>query len=480
MIGFTYRGRHSGDLGLVVRTNPSLLPEFENSYISVPGAHGSIPTGTKYISKTIQLEVGFVENNLLSYSDKLRLLAQWLDPTNGDGELVMDHEPNKTYFARLDEASFSRIENISRMGKGLITFKCGDPFAYGPTKTESISSGSVLITNEGTADTSPIFEIDVDRPIAKLEITNHSSLTPYSTPRSVILGMPYTPAETPVQREELVFNDTMRDTSSWQTATEVDNGHIAGEMGIDTYGFIPETVGQVVNAKQWQGPSLVRAIGTSLQDFRADIYVRLMNKTGETGMIEVYFRDANGNKVAKMVFADPWVNQVENQWQVMIGSFNTFERAAKPEGWNDFYGIMRIEREGNLWTPYIARIRNGVHEWKRSTVSYTDVNNQSMARITQIQVSMRIFPLSKKIPMAVQKIHIFKINPTKAVSAPKYLAMGGDKIVIDCGKGTVTINGELYLGVDLNTEFFSLIEGFNRISVSPYMTTSMKYKERYI
>jgi len=85
-----------------------------------------------------------------------------------------------------------------------------------------------------------------------------------------VLGRAASMEQTEYVREELIFNDTMQSTTSWQAATEVDNGYIAGEMGADASGFYANLVGEVIQPRDWQGPSLIKGIGASLQDFKAD------------------------------------------------------------------------------------------------------------------------------------------------------------------------------------------------------------------
>lgn len=130
-MGVTYRGKHSDEFGLAVRTNPSLLPEFELNMQGVSQKHGAYFNGVKYKTRPIPLEVGFVAKDLQDYASRFRALADWLRPDLGVGELIDDNEPEKTYKAVLESQDIKRVENIARMGKGSLALVCPDSFAFG-------------------------------------------------------------------------------------------------------------------------------------------------------------------------------------------------------------------------------------------------------------------------------------------------------------------------------------------------------------
>lgn len=130
-MGVTYRGKHSDEFGLAVRTNPSLLPEFDLLMQEVPNSNGFYFNGVKYKSRPIPLEVAFIAQDLQDYSTRFRALADWLRPDLGVGELVDDNEPDKRYYAVLESQDIKRMDNIARMGQGSLVLVCPDSFAFG-------------------------------------------------------------------------------------------------------------------------------------------------------------------------------------------------------------------------------------------------------------------------------------------------------------------------------------------------------------
>src|SRR5699024_9816364 len=116
-----------------------ILPEHENNLIDIPSMHGSHYADSRYKVGRIPLEISFISKDIYDYSERLRMLANWLRPDEGIGEFVADYEPGKTYYAVLESTSISRIELIAKMGEGTIELICPDPFAYGKTITKELS-----------------------------------------------------------------------------------------------------------------------------------------------------------------------------------------------------------------------------------------------------------------------------------------------------------------------------------------------------
>src|SRR5690625_1645142 len=150
-----------------------IIPEHDNTLTPIPGMHGAHYQSSQYNIGRIPLEISFISKDIYDYSERLRMLANWLRPDEGIGEFVADYEPVKTYYAVLESTSISRIELIAKMGEGTIELICPDPFAYGRTVTQSLSDE---INNKGTAETYPIFDLNIKKQIDLAYIGNLSNL----------------------------------------------------------------------------------------------------------------------------------------------------------------------------------------------------------------------------------------------------------------------------------------------------------------
>ncbi len=154
--GFTYRGKHSSTLGVNLLNYTANSPELREYEDEVDGLPGVIDYGTEYGKRAIDVTVDI---DVTSDQFKVRQsqIYQWLKPTQAAGILVFDDVPDRFYFAKL--TGQLRPEQIGQYGQFTLTFKCSDPFAYGPERIEEyvITSrpSSRLLTSDGTEPTPP-------------------------------------------------------------------------------------------------------------------------------------------------------------------------------------------------------------------------------------------------------------------------------------------------------------------------------------
>jgi hypothetical protein len=153
--------------------------------------------------------------------------------------------------------------------------------------------------------------------------------------------------------------------------------------------------------------------------------------------------------------------------------------------WQDYSGIIRIERIGNLWTAYFSTIKDGKHTYPRGSdgsLYILDVDNQFMSLVSQVQVSFRIYPNTTAVPMRVNDLKVYKINNPTDNQIP-YIAQAGDVIEIDHKLNSIQINGEDRKDLkDFGASFFALKKGSNLISYSPFSAVdlSIEWRERFL
>ena len=410
-------------------------------------------------------------------------LAAWLI-TNEPKELIFDDEPDRVYFA-IVQGDLS-IEDVVRFGRGEIEFVCIDPYKYkGNIETAFFYTNPSLITNEGTVETYPIFRANVLTPLTNLDIISGEEY--------MRVGQPYTTQNTPVEAETMVFEDNMSSLSGWSQAEYVDNGHISGEIGIwDGQSFEPVLVGGIIEPGVWQGPSLKKSIGMELQDFRMEAYVELKNgaaEPGETGMIEIYLLDAVGNVIGKCGLEDYSRSAVETRYKAMAGNAleGEFFASTTSKAWENFKGVIRIERKGRDWYGYAALVddKTGNHIWQvgsKKNIHFNDKAGKFTAAIAQIQVSFRIYPGSPKVPMYVHRLRVWRKNTVQAEEIP-YIGLPGDQIEVDHALNDIRVNGESRPDLkDFGATFFPLKIGENPIFFLPLNSVEMniEWRERFL
>lgn len=384
--------------------------------IEVKGRAGAYLQGTDTKVREIVMPIFFESKKGQNMQLLKEEIAEWL-VKDTPRALTMDDEPGRVYYALVDNLEF---DDWFKWGEGVITFICPDPYKYGEEITQNITTNP-YVENEGTAETYPTFEIDVLEDLTRIEVANKSLEDRQGGNPAIILGEAASLEQEEFVREQLAFQDNMRSTASWQTASEVDSGYIDGEMDVDIDGFYPKLVGGMIEPPAWQGPSLIKGLGKGIQDFRAEFYIKSMNVGKETGMIDVYLRDANQRIVSKISFGDAWVNKDENFAVGQVGDYDTGKKmvvhADNQYGWNNFDGMVRMERIGKVWRFYYAKIgKDGVHNWVHSTSRYTDNSGHHLTPIHYVQVHMRIFPASERTKIHLKQIKIYEIHDRKGRS----------------------------------------------------------------
>ena len=457
----------------------------ENNLIAIPGRHGAYHRFKRRDAREISVDFELNSTSFADLQEKVVVLSELLD-VDEPAPLSLPDEQGRVRFAiQNGEIDW---EESHRKGRGTIYFLCPDPYSYSDVTLQNVTERPNVI-NDGTAETYPTFEIDVLEDITNLEIRNKSITDRLGANPAIVLGIPAQPDQELFVPEELVFHDSMQSTSTWQTASDVDNGYIAGEIAADSKGFYPVKFGEGIDPNAWQGPSLQKGVGTSLQDFRADILIECLNpKPEQIGMLAVYFRDANNNIVARIGFGDTWAFKAENFGHFQLGNYYTGPRidahADYAHGWNNFNGLIRVIRNGNVWTAYYAVIRpDGRHDWVHSRTIIIDTNGQYTAPIRTVQVAFRLWYGAERTNMHIKNIKLFKLNQKPQSTAVPFMARAGDKLTVDTKTSKILKNGEqaLYLA-DLQSQMFPLAKGVNRLEIVPNdaVNVNAKFRKAYL
>jgi len=400
-----------------------------------------------------------------------------------DVEIAFDDEPGRAYFGRY----VSMDENLeeSHIAQVRIYFLCLDRNKYGAEQTYSLSRVTT-IANDGTAESYPVFDLEVTEDSTLIKIVNRDNLTPSGDGRMIILGQPQEVEQESVDPKTLVMHDTMRSTSGWQTASQVDTGNIVGQMGVDNKGFFVEEYDDE-KGDRWHGPSLIKPLPRSIGDFEVNVLLENENTTTDygVGIIEVYLRDANGRVIAKSGFGNSTLSDSQNKAGVTVNG-SKFNRYV-PGGWNDFDGLLRIDRGDFGYDrqvrAYWTELKNGRHLNSRFLNYHNSVlGNVQHAPLDSIQIAIRKYKHYDTFPQWIKEIKIYELNEVENVEEQVPISFKkGDKIHIDVAKNLVLLNGEYAPHIiHLDTDFFSIIEGINTIGLSNNVTGSVSFRNRYL
>src|SRR5690606_39908055 len=95
---------------------------------------------------------------------------------------------------------------------------------------------------------------------------------------------------------------------------------------------------------------------------RMETFIRIFHSNPvQVGRVEVYLLDATNQVVGKVTLRDTRTREVLAFAEVRAGDQSNYhnliyEYGDKPGNWNNFQGVMRLEREGNVWKAYVAMV----------------------------------------------------------------------------------------------------------------------------
>lgn len=166
-MGFTFNGVTSKSMKIRARlTSWQASPALRNFYETVPGKAGVADFGCDSAERTVKVECSvFPQKNFPALVAVLDGMAEWLDPTKGQGQLILDDVPNRYFMARLSEAV--DCERLLRSaGQFTLSFICPDPYAYALTDETYIFSEAgthMAVRHTGNTDSYPVYAIFGER-----------------------------------------------------------------------------------------------------------------------------------------------------------------------------------------------------------------------------------------------------------------------------------------------------------------------------
>lgn len=130
-MGFSFDGITSKSMGIASRmTTENRMPELKNRTISMAGRDGLIDLGASLSERVIEISCFIPPKRtmagLLECKDEI---VSWLSPDKGVCALMLDTEPGRVYYARLQEGvTFERVVRLAATFD--LAFFCPDPFGY--------------------------------------------------------------------------------------------------------------------------------------------------------------------------------------------------------------------------------------------------------------------------------------------------------------------------------------------------------------
>jgi len=125
-------------LGLHCKTHRPILPELNDSLVSVSGRDGSYDyQNNTYQDRLITVDFFISRTNFTEFRLDIRKVAAWL---RRRGEIRFSDEPDKYYFGRCYQSPMLEQAGAP-FGTFSATFLC-EPFAYGAAQNESVTGST--------------------------------------------------------------------------------------------------------------------------------------------------------------------------------------------------------------------------------------------------------------------------------------------------------------------------------------------------
>lgn len=158
--------------GVIVReVENSVLPPVNPKTIEIPSRHGGLDFGRVYGMRQINVLIGVKAKSEQEVRTIVRELAKLLDSEKLESLILLD-EPDVEYQARV--TGETALSPLYRYEEATITFLCPDPFPS--NKTSEIvnlkTTGTTNVNVLGSADTYPIFTININASSTTFTITN--------------------------------------------------------------------------------------------------------------------------------------------------------------------------------------------------------------------------------------------------------------------------------------------------------------------
>lgn len=162
-MGFQFNGISSKNMKIKARlTTWQVSPALRNFYETVPGKAGladfGCDSGERMITLTCYI---YPQKDFAALVSVLDEMAEWLDPTKGLKQLVLDEVPDRYFKARLSEAvDCERLLRSS--GTFTLKFICPDPYGYAledETFVVSEEGEHEILRTTGNTASEPVYSI---------------------------------------------------------------------------------------------------------------------------------------------------------------------------------------------------------------------------------------------------------------------------------------------------------------------------------
>lgn len=463
MYGMTFNGI-TKDFVVVLRgvQRPAWAP-IENNLVYVPEMPGAYHESTDVKPRPLSVPILIESDNLSQLKTMTEEVSDWLI-TDEPKELIFDDEPNRVYYAKLEGSG--NIEEIIRVGAGVLTFTCPDPYKYRLQESGDLSTNltsPLVLENQGTVSVPPVFEVLLKDDITYLDIIGSKNY--------MRIGRTQDMLEAKVNPRQRILWDDFGDKNGWIKAasSDIDGGVISGNMISTGYSLKQTDYGPV--SSSWHGDALIKSVSKELKDFEVEYRIQLENPTvDKIGRVELYLLDSAKRCLGKLAMKDTKSGRDGNYVEVRVGDKVDGRYILTGHGsniytWLDFNGMIKLKRVGNIWTAWIGKLVDGEYT-ARASETFEDIGNNFGGNVAYVVIHMATIGSHPPAPMYIHDLKVFEINEN-VDNKVEVIGNADDVFTFDHKREVVLKNGEPFFKKDMGSKFFPLVKGDNVLRVEP-------------
>lgn len=429
---------------------------------NVPGLAGVILTDKNVEPIVIPVKFLVEGKDREEYERNKEDFADWLDSDKPE-PLVFSHNPDRTYYAVTQGATLPDDELVIYC-EVTVEFFCPKPYKYGPEKSAPFVNGMANIYNKGTLEVKPTIYAEVTADLAHLDVIREDKF--------MRIGKPLEEGQTPLAAETLLLNNPLSNMTGWAYGgLSVDGGSALGTFTAENGYIRPVDFG---TATTHHGPAVKQAVPSApLTDWKVELDLKFLNPIGFGGRAELYLLDDVGQHIGKLAL---WSQQSDPNMrcEMRIGGGATYKFLLKDQigtgiGWNNFEGILRMEKKGNVFKYYIARVdpKTKKHSYAKAG-TFTDGELLYIRNLSQVQLHAGIYNLQKPGTIQFRDLKVWRLN-TVPKGDPRIIAKVGDIIELNFADSAIFINGEERKDLkDLFATFFKVPRGNSVLALYPH------------
>lgn len=460
------------EIGVWVESFHIHSPNIYRNKLKIPNMPGAYLANSTEEERKVSIVMQLESENLKEF-DQLKHQIYDVFFSEEDFTIIRDLTPDREIHV-LQEGDFD-IANITPSdGYFEIELTMLDPYVYSKEKSAIFPSDAVNLTNHGTAEADPIFELEVLQPVTFAMIQNHKN-------EYQMIGRPVDVDEEVINDRELLLDETGDSLNEWHTPSGFTGSFIQGSLGIQVQSYGTGT--------GWHGPGLLKEVDVS-QDFELEFFVNVRTEQpDQTFRISTNLFDEAMNDIGMLRLWDNSATTIRKVAEARVGPFvgnhinyPISSRNYNLRGQRVWNGLLRVTRKGNTFTFYVARISQAGNHIETITETFVDTNNEYNGRLKFVRIDIAKHgsnPSPNEI--GINRIRVNKLLQLTIDQTP-YIAFPGDIIKFDHKDDDILINGESRKDLkDFGGRFYKLAKGANQLIVQPSdsFSTSVKYREKF-